>query len=93
VLREAYQLAKNNNGAPGVDGVTFEQVEREGIEPMLECLSQELREKSYVPLPCRHVNIPKEGGKVRALRRRLCATTAREGDRDDQLNAALLHKG
>ena len=68
VLREAYRLAKDNNGAPGVDGVTFEQVEREGVEPMLECLSQELRDKSYEPLPCRHVNIPKEGGKVRGLK-------------------------
>ena len=68
VLREAYRLAKENRGAPGVDEVTFEQVEREGVEPLLERLSQELREKSYVPLPCRHVNIPKEGGKVRGLK-------------------------
>jgi len=68
VLREAYQLAKSNNGAPGVDGVSFEQVEREGIEPMLEALSQELRDKTYDPLPSRHVNIPKEGGKVRGLK-------------------------
>jgi RNA-directed DNA polymerase len=68
VLREAYQLAKNNKGAPGVDGLTFEQVEREGVEQLLECLSQELRDKSYSPLPCRQVNIPKEGGKVRGLK-------------------------
>jgi RNA-directed DNA polymerase len=68
VLREAYRLAKDNNGAPGVDGVTFEQVEGEGLEPWLESLSRELREKSYEPLPCRHVDIPKEGGKVRGLK-------------------------
>jgi RNA-directed DNA polymerase len=68
VLREAYRLVKQNNGAPGVDGVTFEQVEREGVEPLLESLSRELREKSYEPLPCRQVNIPKEGGKVRGLK-------------------------
>jgi RNA-directed DNA polymerase len=68
VLREAYRLAKNNNGAPGVDGATFEQVEREGVEQLLERLSQELRDKSYSPLPCRQVNIPKEGGKVRGLK-------------------------
>ena len=68
VLREAYQLAKQNHGAPGVDGVTFEQVEREGVERLLDSLRQELRDKSYVPLPCRHVNIPKEGGKVRGLK-------------------------
>ena len=68
VLREAYRLAKENDGAPGVDGVTFAQVEAEGVEKLLEALSQELREKVYTPLPCREVNIPKPGGKVRGLK-------------------------
>jgi RNA-directed DNA polymerase len=68
VLREAYQLAKNNNGAPGVDGVTFAQVEAAGVEKLLDVLSQELREKVYEPLPSRNVNIPKPGGKVRGLK-------------------------
>lgn len=68
VLREAYRLAKENGGAPGVDGVTFAQVEAEGAEKLLEALSQELREKVYRPLPSRHVNIPKPGGKVRGLK-------------------------
>lgn len=68
VLREAHRLAKQNNGAPGVDGVTFAQIEVSGIEELLEQLSQELRDKTYQPLPCRQVNIPKEGGKVRGLK-------------------------
>jgi RNA-directed DNA polymerase len=68
VLREAYRLAKQNNGASGVDGVTFARIEREGVEALIEALSQELREKSYTPLPCRQVNIPKGGGKVRGLK-------------------------
>ena len=68
VLREAYRLAKANHGAPGVDGVTFERIEEEGLEPLLEQLSQELRDKTYRPLPCRQVNIPKEGGKTRGLK-------------------------
>jgi RNA-directed DNA polymerase len=68
VLREAYRLAKQNHGAPGVDGVTFAQVEAEGVEQLLGAVSQELREKTYEPLPCRHVDIPKEGGKVRGLK-------------------------
>ena len=68
VLREAYQLAKSNHGAPGVDGVTFAQIEREGVGQLLDALSQELRDKTYEPLPCRHVNIPKPGGKVRGLK-------------------------
>jgi RNA-directed DNA polymerase len=68
VLREAYRLAKGNDGAPGVDGVTFAQIEAGGVEKLLDALSQELREKVYEPLPSRHVNIPKAGGKVRGLK-------------------------
>ena len=68
VLREAYRLAKKNNGAPGVDGVNFKQIEDQGVEAFLEHLSQELREKTYQPLPCRQVDIPKDGGKTRRLR-------------------------
>jgi RNA-directed DNA polymerase len=67
-LEEAYRLAKQKDGAPGVDDVTFEQIEAQGREKLLEELSRELREKSYRPLPCRQVEIPKEGGKVRTLK-------------------------
>jgi hypothetical protein len=35
-LREAYTLAKENDGAPGVDGVTFEAIEKQGVEAFLE---------------------------------------------------------
>lgn len=68
VMEEAYRLAKQNDGAPGVDGVTFEQIESNGLLEFLTELSHELRDKSYRPLPCRKVNIPKDGGKVRTLR-------------------------
>ena len=68
VLGEAYRLAKKNNGAPGVDGQTFKQIEAEGVENLLDILSRELREKTYRPLPCRQVTIPKEGGKGRGLK-------------------------
>jgi RNA-directed DNA polymerase len=67
-LEEAYRLAKENDGAPGVDGVTFAKIEAQGREKLLETLGQELREKRYRPLPCRQVEIPKEGGKVRTLK-------------------------
>ena len=53
VLEEAYRLAKENDGAPGVDGVTFKKVEATGRQVLLEQLSQELREKTYRPLPYR----------------------------------------
>jgi len=68
VLAMAYQLAKANDGAPGVDGVTFEQIESQGLEEFLQELSQQLRDRSYEPLPCRYKEIPKEGGKVRGLK-------------------------
>lgn len=68
VLEEAYRLARKNNGAPGVDGVTFQQIEAAGPQVFLESLSRELQTKTYRPLPCRQVEIPKDGGKVRGLR-------------------------
>jgi RNA-directed DNA polymerase len=66
-LREAYQLAKRNNGAPGIDGVTFEAIEAEGIEGFLDRLREELEQGSYRPQRARKVEIPKDGGKKRQL--------------------------
>ena len=66
-LREAYALAKKNNGAPGVDGVTFEAIEAQGVEKFLEQIRDELIERTYVPLRARRREIPKDGGKVRVL--------------------------
>ena len=31
-LRAAYEMAKHNDGAPGIDGVTFEAIEAQGVE-------------------------------------------------------------
>ena len=66
-LREAYDMAKKNDGAPGVDGVTFEAIESQGAEALLEQLRDELIGRSYTPLPARRQEIPKDGGKVRVL--------------------------
>src|SRR5262249_54495201 len=66
-LREAYALAKQNDGAPGVDGVTFEAIETQGAERFLEQIRDELNQRNYVPLPARKQEIPKDGGKVRVL--------------------------
>jgi hypothetical protein len=41
-LREAYALAKQNDGAPGVDGVTFEAIETQGADGFLEQIRDEL---------------------------------------------------
>ena len=66
-LCEAYELAKQNDGAPGVDGVTFEAIEAQGIETFLEQIQDELKQRTYRPLPARRQEIPKDGGKVRVL--------------------------
>jgi RNA-directed DNA polymerase len=67
-LREAYDLAKNNDGAAGTDGVTFEAIEAQGVEAFLGQIQDELTEYRYAPLPARRQEIPKDGGnKVRVL--------------------------
>jgi RNA-directed DNA polymerase len=66
-LREAYQLAKANNGAPGIDGVTFAAVEAGGVEVFLDQLREELVERTYRPQRARKVEIPKGEGKMRLL--------------------------
>jgi RNA-directed DNA polymerase len=66
-LRAAYDLAKRNHGAPGIDGVTFNAIEAGGGEPFLAQLWAELVSRTYRPLRNRRVEIPKRGGKVRVL--------------------------
>jgi len=66
-LREAYEMAKKNDGAPGVDGVTFEAIEAQGADALLEQIRDELIGRTYKPLPARRQAIPKDGGRVRVL--------------------------
>lgn len=66
-LREAYQMAKKNDGAPGIDGVTFEDIEGGGVEEFLEQIRGELVSRKYRPMRVRKTEIPKDGGKVRVL--------------------------
>jgi len=66
-LGAAYAMAKENNGAPGIDGVTFEAIEEAGVEGFLAQLRDELVTRTYRPLRNRRVEIPKAGGKVRVL--------------------------
>jgi len=66
-LREAYKLAKKNNGAPGIDGVTFEVIEEAGIDDFLSVIRDELVSCTYKPVANRRKEIPKGEGKVRVL--------------------------
>ena len=67
VLLRAWKLAKANDGAPGVDGQRFEDIESEGVMEWLNGLGKELRAKTYLPSPVRRVMIEKEGGGERPL--------------------------
>ena len=67
ILAHAYALARANAGAPGVDGVTFAEIEAAGLEEWLAGLREELRSKTYRPRPVRRAMIPKPGGGERPL--------------------------
>jgi len=67
ILSHAYALARANAGAPGVDGITFEQIDSSGLEAWLAALRDELVTKTYRPDPVRRVMIPKPGGGERPL--------------------------
>src|SRR5688500_5469217 len=66
-LLEAYRMARSNNGAPGIDGVTFEAIEESGPESFLKRIRDELVSHTYRPMRVRKKEIPKDGGKVRVL--------------------------
>ena len=61
-LAHAYALSRANGGAPGVDGVTFAQIETSGVARWLGELREEVRTGRYTPQPVRRVMIPKSGG-------------------------------
>ena len=67
VLRYAYRCCRANHGAPGVDGVRFEDIEACGMEPWLGELAKRLKEKTYQADAIRRVYIPKPNGKLRPL--------------------------
>ena len=60
ILSHAYRLERANHGAPGVDGETFEEIEKRegGAEGYLEGVAEELQRKRYQPKPVRRVYIP-----------------------------------
>lgn len=67
ILEEAYRRAKSNDGASGVDGETFEAIERGGLGDYLEALQEELKSNRYKPKPVKRVYIPKRNGKRRPI--------------------------
>lgn len=67
IVAHAYALAKSNDGAPGIDGQSFEEIESQGLVEWLAGIQQELHDKTYQPQPVRRVMIPKPGGGERPL--------------------------
>jgi RNA-directed DNA polymerase len=82
VLAFAYQCCKANGGAAGVDSQTFEDIVAYGLERWLDELAQELKSRTYRPLPVRRVYIPKPDGRqqrplgIPAIRDRVAQTAA-----------------
>jgi RNA-directed DNA polymerase len=66
-LRMAYREARTNDGAPGLDGMSFEDIEAQGVEKFLAAIRQELLTGTYQPTKNRRVEIPKGNGKTRKL--------------------------
>jgi RNA-directed DNA polymerase len=64
ILAFAYASCKANGGAAGVDHQEFEDIEAYGEERWLDELAQELKDRTYQPLPVRRVYIPKADGKT-----------------------------
>jgi RNA-directed DNA polymerase len=67
LLAHAYALSRQHGGAPGVDGVTFEDIEGAGVEPWLAAVQEALRTQTYRPQAVRRVLIAKAGGGERPL--------------------------
>lgn len=67
ILAHAWQLSRAKRGAPGVDGMTFDQIEEQGVEDWLRGLQEELKGKRYRPQAVRRVMIPKPDGGQRPL--------------------------
>jgi RNA-directed DNA polymerase len=67
ILNHAYALARANDGAPGVDGQSFQDIESEGLAGWMNGLREDLRNKTYQPQPVRRAMIEKRGGGERPL--------------------------
>jgi len=67
VLQHAYACCRANQGAAGVDGERFEDIEAYGVERWLGELADTLRKKTYRPQALRRVYVPKPNGKLRPL--------------------------
>ena len=66
-LEQAYKNAKENDGAPGIDGVSFQDIEKVGVGGFLKQIRDELVSETYRPMRNRIKELPKGKDKVRVL--------------------------
>src|SRR5260370_14752872 len=62
MLAHAYALARHNDGASGVDRVTFDAIEAAGLEEWLAALREDLASRTYRPMPVRRGAVSQPGG-------------------------------
>jgi group II intron reverse transcriptase/maturase len=67
ILSQAWEEVRRNGGSAGEDGVSIEDVEREGVEQFLDQIAQDLKAGTYRPKPVLRVYIPKADGRRRPL--------------------------
>lgn len=67
VLWRAWEEVRRNGGSAGVDGISIEDIEREGVEGFLGQIAQDLKARRYRPQPVLRVYIPKPDGRQRPL--------------------------
>src|SRR5262249_62378740 len=85
ILAHAYEVARSNAGAPGVDGRTFEHIEVSGLQEWLAGLREDLVARTYRPMPVRRMMVPKPGGGDRPVR----ISTVRGGGGQNAAQALL----
>src|SRR6266496_1170978 len=67
ILWRAWQEVKATRGSAGVDGVSLEEVERQGVASFLEAIRADLKAGTYQPRPVLRVYVPKPDGRQRPL--------------------------
>jgi len=67
VLWSAWRIVRRNDGSPGIDQQTIEDIEQYGVDRLIDEIHAMLKSKTYQPQPIKRVHIPKGEGKTRPL--------------------------